>query len=230
MKKKILIVVAHPDDEILGAGGYISTMTSFGNLCSLCILSGQATARNFRPSDSELLTDMNSAAKCVGISEIMIGDFTNIEFNIVPHIKLVQFIEKAIIKFEPDIIITNHPNDLNNDHFHTSLACQTAIRIFQRKPDLKPIEELLFMEVPSSTEWSVNESLNQFRPNIFFEIGEVGLRTKLQALNMYRGVLREYPHPRSEKAITGLAAYRGAQAGLNYAEAFQLVFKRVSQN
>lgn len=82
------------------------------------------------------------------------------------------------------------------------------------------------MEVLSSTEWSVNSAMNKFTPNVFIEIGKEGVVEKLTALKEYRGVMRPYPHPRSEEAIEGLAAYRGAQAGCCYAEAFECVLRR----
>ena len=86
---------------------------------------------------------------------------------------------------------------------------------------------LMYMEVLSSTEWSFDSSSNRFVPNYFVEIGENGLSTKIKALQAYKGVMRPYPHPRSEKALEGLAAYRGAQTGCNYAEAFECVFRRI---
>ena len=82
------------------------------------------------------------------------------------------------------------------------------------------------MEVPSSTEWSFDSSANRFTPNYFVEIGKEGVELKLKAIAAYKGVMRPYPHPRSNEAIEGLAAYRGVQAGCNYAEAFELVFLR----
>ena len=84
----------------------------------------------------------------------------------------------------------------------------------------------MYMEVPSSTEWSVDSSANRFMPNTYIETGKEGIDLKLRALNAYSGVMRSYPHPRSDEAITGLAAYRGSQAGCNYAEAFETVFAR----
>ncbi|MBE6749399.1 MAG: PIG-L family deacetylase [Ruminococcaceae bacterium] len=222
-----LVVVAHPDDEVLGAGATIKKLSSDkNNKISVCIMSTQAQARNLRPSDSELENDMNSSLEILGVSQIFEGDFPNIKMNTTPHLSLVQFIEKAILESEPDVIITHHPSDTNNDHLHTSLACQAAIRIFQRRNDIKPLTAFLFMEVLSSTEWAVNSSLNKFNPNVFFEVGKAGIEAKIKALSQYRGVMREYPHPRSVEAIQGLAAYRGAQSGCNYAESFECVFRR----
>lgn len=221
-----LIVVAHPDDEALGAGATIYKLAKEGHSVNVCILSGEVNARNNRPSIDELHKDVNSSMNILGVNRIIKGNFPNIEFNTVPHLKLVQFIEKAIIDTDADIVITHHPADLNNDHLHTSLACQAAVRFFQRRNDIKPLKELLFMEVLSATEWGLNKSLNQFNPNTFIEVEEEGINKKIEALAQYRGVMRDYPHPRSYEALKGLAAYRGGQAGMIYAEAFESVFRR----
>lgn len=221
-----LLVVAHPDDEVLGAGATMYTLAKEGHIVNVCILSGEVNARNHRLSTDELYKDVNNSMSRLGVNKIITGDFPNIEFNTVPHLKLVQFIEKAIIETKTDVIFTHHPADLNNDHLHTSLACQAAARLFQRRTDVTPLKELLFMEVPSATEWSFNKGMNQFSPNIFIEVGEEGVDKKIEALSQYRGVMRDYPHPRSDEALKGLAAYRGGQAGMVYAEAFESVFRR----
>ncbi|MDD4689397.1 MAG: PIG-L family deacetylase [Eubacteriales bacterium] len=221
-----LIVVAHPDDEVLGAGATMYKLTQAGHELYVCIMSGEATARENRPRSEELNEDLNNSKNILGVNKVIKGDFPNIEFNTVPHLKLVQFIEKAIIETEADIVFTHHPADLNNDHLHTSLACQAAVRLYQRRNDVAPLKELLFMEVPSATEWALNESMQKFAPNTFIEVGEEGIDKKIEALSQYRGVMRDYPHPRSNEAIKGLAAYRGGQAGMVYAEAFQCVFRR----
>ena len=225
-----LIVVAHPDDEVLGAGATIKRLTEEGNKVDVCIMSTEARARTSRPKDDELTTDMESSSEILGIGKTYGGTFPNIEMNTTPHLRLVQFIENVIIDSRPDIVITHHAGDTNNDHLHTSAACQAAIRIFQRRNDVKPINELWFMEVLSSTEWNVNSSRNAFTPNLFVEVGSERIEKKIEALSMYRGVMREYPHPRSAEAIKGLAAYRGTQAHCNYAEAFECAFRRISKN
>jgi len=220
-----LIVVAHPDDEVLGAGATMYKLAQEGHSVNVCILSGEVNARNHRPSTDELHEDVNSSMNILGVDKVIKGDFTNIEFNTVPHLKLVQFIEKAIIETKAGVIFTHHPADLNNDHLHTSLACQAAVRLFQRGTDVTPLKELLFMEVPSATEWALNKGMNQFSPNTYIEVGEASVDKKIEALGQYRGVIRDYPHPRSNKALKGLAAYRGGQAGMVYAEAFESVFR-----
>lgn len=222
-----LIVVAHPDDEVLGAGASIRKFVNRGDVVDVCIMSAQAKARAHRPDDSELFADAEKSSELLGVRKNYFGDFPNIEMNNVSHLKLVQFIEKAIAESAPDVVITHHPSDVNNDHLHTSLACQAAIRLFQRKPGMKPISEFWYMEVLSSTEWSVNTATNRFSPNLYVETGKEGIECKISALEAYRGVMRPYPHPRSREAIEGLAAYRGSQAGCNYAEAFECVLRRL---
>jgi len=222
-----LVVVAHPDDEVLGAGATIYKLVRIGNTVNVCILSKDVNARNNRPSIDQLNDDVDSSLSLLGVNKIYKGNFPNIKFNNVDHLDLVQFIENVIIDSNTDIIFTHHPADTNNDHFHTSLACQAAIRIFQRNPKLNPIKELLFMEVLSSTDWSINRSMNPFNPNTFFEVGIDGVNKKIDALSQYRDVMRPFPHPRSNEVIIGLAAYRGGQSGLIYAEAFESVFRRV---
>ena len=108
----------------------------------------------------------------------------------------------------------------------TSYAAQAASRLFQRRPGLPKLKQFIYMEVPSSTEWSFDSSANRFAPNMFVEVGREGVEVKIKALEAYTGVMRPYPHPRSEEAIVGLAAYRGVQAGCYYAEAFESVFFR----
>ncbi len=221
-----LVVVAHPDDEVLGAGATMYKLAQEGHAVNVCIMSGEVNARNNRPETEELHEDVSNSSSLLGIKRVIKGEFPNIEFNTVPHLKLVQFVEKAIEETGSQVVFTHHPSDLNNDHLHTSLACQAAVRLFQRRPEVCPLKELLFMEVPSATEWALNKAINQFNPNTFIEVGEEAVDKKIKALSMYRGVMRPYPHPRSNEALKGLAAYRGGQAGMVYAESFESVFRR----
>ena len=196
-----------------------------GDVVDVALMCPEAKARAFRPGDEELNSDLDESAAFLGINKKYEATFPNIEMNTVPHLKLVQFIESAIKESEPDIIITHHPADTNNDHLQTSMACQEAIRLFQRRPEVKRVKEFWYMEVPSCTEWAVNNAFNLFRPNCYVEVGKEGVDAKIKALSMYRGVMRPYPHPRSAEYITGLAAMRGGQWGQNYSEAFEVVLR-----
>lgn len=221
---KYLIVVAHPDDEVLGAGATIHKLVREGHEVAVCTMANHAAAR--ANISSTLADDQDNAMKIIGVSKCYAADFPNIRMNTVPHLELVQFVEKCIEDFAAEAIITHHPSDTNNDHVMTSYAAQAASRLFQRKQGIPPMELFMYMEVLSSTEWSIDSSANRFTPNYFVEIGNDGVDVKMQALSMYKGVMRDYPHPRSVEAIRGLAAYRGVQSGCNYAEAFECVFQR----
>ena len=218
-----LTITAHPDDEILGFGASSSFLTQKGHKVINLILSGQVEARRYKPSQTELESDTANAQSIVGAEPAILGPFPNIKFNTVPHLDLVQFIEMHIEEIQPDYIFTHHPYDLNNDHYHTSKACQAAARLYQRKP-IKPIKGLYFMEIPSSTDWAFPVDGQKFTPNTYIEVGEEGVMAKLQALAAYKGVMRDFPHPRSEEVIKSYAAIRGAEAGLKYAEAFQVAY------
>ena len=219
-----LVVVAHPDDEVLGTGATIHKLIQEGHKVAVAIMVSQAAAR--KDLSSTLASDEAEAMKIMGVEKTYHADFPNIKMNTVPHLELVQFIENCIEDWEADAIITHHPADTNNDHVQTSYAVQAASRLFQRRPNMPSLKQLLYMEVPSSTEWSFDSSANRFSPNYYVEIGREGVDVKVKALSAYKGVMRPYPHPRSKEALEGLAAYRGVQAGCNYAEAFESVFMR----
>ena len=114
---------------------------------------------------------------------------------------------------------------LNDDHRQVSRACAAAARLFQRREDVNPLSGLYYMEIPSATDWAIPEAQLSFTPNVFFDITH-SVDLKIEALNCYRDVMRDAPHPRSEQMIKGLASYRGGQGGYMYAEAFQLAFQR----
>jgi len=218
-----LFVVAHPDDESDAAGGTIHKLIKEGNNIAVAIMVSQAAAR--RNLSNTLSSDEEEAMKILGVQKVYHADFPNIKMNTVPHLDLVQFIESCIDDFQAEAIVTHHPTDTNNDHATTSYAAQAACRLFQRKETPYRLELFMYMETPSATEWSLDSSSKRFTPNYYVEIGEEGMKVKEEALAAYKGVTRPYPHPRSIEAYEGLAAFRGCQAGLKYAEAFQVVFE-----
>ena len=220
---KISVVVAHPDDEVLGSGATIHKLVNANQEVAVAIMCGKVGAR--ANISSTLHDDEEEAMAIIGVKKVYHADFPNIQMNMVPHLKLVQYIESCIEDWQAEAIFTHHPSDTNNDHVMTSYAAQAASRLFQRKQRVPQLKQFAYMEVLSSTEWSFDSSANRFTPNMFVEICREGVSTKLEALKAYKGVMRPYPHPRSYEAIEGLAAYRGVQAGCEYAEAFECVFR-----
>lgn len=220
----ILIVVAHPDDEGLGAGGTIHRLAKAGYNIDCCILSGSVDARTQRPKAMELQEDIEKARKVLDYRNVVLGDFPNLQFNTVPHLHLVQFIEKHIEAFSSQVIFTHHPSDLNNDHTQTAHACLAASRLWQRREGIPRLEGLYFMEIQSSTEWAFPGHNAPFEANTFVELDERDLEAKIASVDAYRKVMRPVPHPRSRENMTALARFRGSQAGYLYGEAFQRVF------
>jgi LmbE family N-acetylglucosaminyl deacetylase len=221
-----LVVVAHPDDEVLGCGGVLAAFTRTGGRATACILCGNAEVRRFRPELEGLRAQTEAASRHLGLEPPIVGPFPNIALNAVPHVELVRFIEEAILATGATRIITHHPADLNNDHLHVSLAAQAAARLFQRGVNAKPLEELLFMEIASSTDWAIPSGMLPFRGDSYLEISEEDLTAKIEALACYEGVMREAPHPRRAEVIRAMAVCRGSEAGLKLAECFQTGFRR----
>lgn len=217
-----LVIVAHPDDEVLGIGGTIYQLSKNNNV-SVCVLCSNAEARSNNITGNRLIEQFNEVMSFLNVKKTILGVFPNLRMNTVPHLDLVQFIEKSIIDTEADIIITHVPYDLNNDHKITSQCSQEAIRIFERRDNLKPITAFYYMEILSSTDWNLTQAFN---PTTFIEIGTDGLTKKIEALQKYDNVIKEFPHPRSIQNIKALATYRGCQSKLEYAEALELAFKR----
>lgn len=218
----VLVVVAHPDDEVLGCGGTIYRLTTQGIEVHVAMMSGAVTARERRPGDTDLDDDIDEAMTHLGVVSVRRGPFPNIRMNTVDHLDLVKYVEEALQETGAEWVFTHHPHDLNDDHRQTSVAAQAAARIHQRGNGGSRLRGLLFMEILSSTDWQFGGTGRPFEPTGFFEIGPEGIEAKLRALGGYRDVMRPYPHPRSEESVRALARVRGSEAGMNHAEAFQV--------
>jgi N-acetylglucosamine malate deacetylase 1 len=220
----VLVVVAHPDDEIFGCGATTRKLADEGHHVFSVVLCGEAEARYQRPELHELQTIAENARQMVGIHETINYSFKNIEFNTVPHLEMVRAIEAAIVKFSPEWVFTHHPGDLNIDHrvcFETTAA---AITLPQRlSSSLSPthIKRVATFEVPSSTDWAPPLA-QAFRPNSFVDVSAT-LDRKIEALESFRGALKPHPHSRSRENVRNIAAVRGAQINVEFAEAFCII-------
>lgn len=218
--KNILVVAAHPDDEILGCGGTIAKAREAGATVSFLILGEGPTSRATAQDDktkSEAIIAARNAADILDVTNIFFGSFPDNRFDSLPLLDLIKFIEQVAQEVQPDIVFTHHYGDLNIDHSYTHRATMTA---FRPLPDHKPLT-LLGFEVLSSTEYSPPNSLPQFSPNVFINI-ENFIEKKQLALKAYDSEICEWPHPRSTETTRHLAQLRGAHSGCKAAEAFIL--------
>lgn len=214
---RILFVVAHPDDECDGAGATICKLASEDNAVAVVFLVGNVEAR--RNLSSTISEEMEASKKILGIEKLYRANFPNVQMNVIANGKVVSFIKQCIEDWQPEAVFTHHPTDTNDDHIVTSLATVEAIKG-------QGVKEFFYLEAASATEWSL-QSKRRFLPNTYVSVGKDCIEKKLQALDVYRGVSRPYPHPQCRESYMGLAAFRGAQSGFDFAEAFECVYRIV---
>ena len=225
-KNRVLVIAAHPDDEVLGCGGTMVRHSAKGDEVWVLILGGGIMARN-DGSDKEkkdslvmLHKSAEEANKMLNVKKLIIKDFPDNKFDSVPLLDIVQSIESVIREFKPNIIYTHHCADVNIDHRMVSEAVESAVRPMENSF----VNVVLAFEVPSSTEWNFTKS-NLFRPNVFVNVEDF-VDKKIKALQNYNSEMREFPHPRSIEYISSLIKIRGGQSGMRAAESFCLIFER----
>lgn len=228
MNNSIAVIAAHPDDEVLGCGGTIAKFASEGSAVHVLVLadgesSRDDSAENAQPDRIMDRKDMAvRAGEILGVASIELLDLPDNRLDSLALLDVVKSIEKFIDTCHPSTILTHYSGDVNIDHRVVHDAVITACR---PQPGF-PVKELLFFEVPSSTEWRPPASAQMFNPNWFVDISnEIDL--KIKALEAYLGELRTFPHPRSTEAVQALAKWRGATVGVRAAEAFILGRKLV---
>jgi len=217
----VLVVAAHPDDEVLGCGGTIGRLAEEGHAVSIGILGEGATSRDGTdgPAEVEVLRQQSrQAAELLGAKEVMLAGLPDNRFDTVPLLDVVKRIEAWVDQVQPEVVYTHHAGDLNIDHAIAARATLTAARPLPGGV----VRELYAYEVPSSTDWSFDRCGAPFRPNTFVDIADT-LDTKLEAMAVYTSETRPFPHPRSAEALRANAVRWGGTAGVTAAEAFELV-------
>ena len=219
-KHNILVIAAHPDDEVLGCGATIARHVAEGDRVAVLFMADGVGAR--APEDRERdLTSRQMAAKCacaeLGVTDVTILCHPDNRMDQVALLDIVQDIERVVERCQPNIIYTHHAGDVNIDHRRVHDAVASACR---SQPGFC-LRQLLFFEIPSSTEWRSPASMAPFAPNWFVDVSDY-LPKKLAALSVYGEELRAFPHPRSIEAVEHLARWRGATVGVVAAEAFEL--------
>lgn len=222
MSKKILIVAAHPDDEVLGCFGTVARFIKQGYEAYTLILGEGKTSRDekrvIEKNKNEIAILNNEIKKAngiIGIKKVYVESFPDNRFDSVDLLDIIKVISKVKEKIKPDIIFTHYEHDLNIDHQITYKAVITATRPMQNES----VKEIYSFEILSSTEWNYPLS---FSPDTYFDIEDtIGL--KIQAMKAYKSELCSYPHPRSLEGINLNAKYQGMRVGQNYVEAFKVI-------
>ncbi|NQU64692.1 MAG: PIG-L family deacetylase [SAR324 cluster bacterium] len=222
---KILVIAAHPDDEVLGCGASIAKWSQSGDEVHVLILAEGATSReplrnrmNKQSELSALAQAAYRAGEILGVASVTLQSFPDNRMDSVDRLDVIKSIEGEIARLKPEMIVTHHVGDVNIDHRITHDAVVTACRPL---PGFH-VHRLLAFEVPSSTEWQVPGSAPLFQPNWFEDVTTTFL-LKMSALEAYAAEMRPWPHPRSLNAVEYLARWRGASIGIDYVEAFQLM-------
>jgi LmbE family N-acetylglucosaminyl deacetylase len=223
--KRVLIIAAHPDDEILGCGGLISKYQALGVIFKILFIGEGSSCRFEEPKSNEALMEIkqrNSSAirslKSLGIIDMEFNNLPCGRLDQVPIISLNKIIEDAINTFLPDTVITHSPYDANNDHKIVFNATIMATRPAAQNV----VNQVMSYEVLSSSEWAY---VHSFTPNYFEELAEKDVESKWQALSHYETEIKNYPFPRSRDGVRALAMIRGMQSGVKFAEAFHLIRK-----
>ena len=220
----VLVVAAHPDDEVLGCGGLIARQASEEQQFYIAILGEGITSRYAERDHAEvaqvatLQDSCRRASDLLGANDLSFYGLPDNRFDTIPLLDVVKIVEDLIERLQPEVVYTHHGGDLNIDHALTHRAVMTATRPV---PDCL-VREVYAFEIASSTEWAFQRYDPSFRPNVFVDISQT-LETKVRAMEMYDTEIRPFPHPRSPEALRAIAQRWGSVAGLEAAEAFELI-------
>lgn len=213
MSMNVLVIAAHPDDEILGSGGTIKKLINHGYKVITVI-----AAKGRKEEEQHIQPLMQQANKHLGVDEVLFLEFPNLLLETIPLHKIAKAIEALLDKYKPSLIFTHHYGDTNKDH---QILFQAVITAARPLPGKQPMEILCF-ETVSSSEWSQHTNDKEFKPNYFVDITDT-IDDKLQSLHHYDIEMRPFPHPRSYDGVEYLARVRGMTVGVEFAEAFEII-------
>ena len=224
MHRTILVVAAHPDDEVLGCGGTAARLAAQGEKVYLSIFGEGITSRYENRAEAEpgLLKALHGKSadvgRLLGAQDVFLFGLPDNRFDTLPLLDVIKKVEGLIEKLRPEIIFTHHPADLNVDHVVLHRAVMTATRPMAGHP----VKDLYAFEIASSSEWSLGQFAPAFQPNVFYDIAAT-LQRKIDAMQLYESEARPFPHPRSPDALRAIARRWGSVVGVDAAEAFALI-------
>lgn len=215
---KVLVIAAHPDDEVLGCGGTIRRFTTEGHDVYVLILTSGVETRYKAAMKGTLRQCARRAHAILGTKKIIFEKLPNQLLDTIPILTVIQVIEKHFMQVQPDCVFTHSGGDLNRDHAVVHEATMVAVRPVH---DFT-IKDVYAYYVPSSSEWGTPEKKETYAPNIFFDVHNEA-HAKIEAFKQYYTEMRIAPHPRSEDGLMTYMKYWGMVAGMAYAEPFALV-------
>lgn len=216
---KHLIVVAHPDDEILGCLGLIRRIKKAGENVAVAIMSKRSRTRESGLEDKTLQIHRE-----LGIDSTYVFAYETMKFAQYDRFEITKDIENVLRLETPDKIYTHDFNDIHNDHRVLAQivieASKLPFRQIPKENSELTISAIYTIEIPSSTDWGMG-----FIPNSYVEIDEDVLMLKEDTLLKFEDVIRKTPHPRNYESFKALARFRGGQCGKKYAEAYKKIFE-----
>jgi len=223
--KTVLVVAAHPDDEVLGCGGTIARHVDAGDAVHVLIMAEGVTSRAHQRDTKNQANELSALAHAahqanhiLGTTSLTLQCFPDNRMDSIDLLEVIQSVERFIARHAPvAVLYTHHGGDVNIDHRIVNQAVVTACRPLPAKPS----PTVLFFEIASSTEWQIAHSSAMFYPNWFVDVTS-SLERKLQALAAYHAEMRDWPHARSIAALEHMMRWRGASVGVDAAEAFML--------
>ena len=224
---KILVVAAHPDDEVYGMGGTIAKLASEGHEVHVLIVTDGSTTQYAGRSDLEEIlkrkrNETLDAAQILGVSKVHFGSLPDMKLDTVSHVEVNRTIEQVISAIQPEVVYTHFYADVNLDHQMVYRSTLVAVRPVPGQC----VKELYCYYVPSSTEWSPQLANTAFLPNVRVDISDYS-SIKERALLAYKTEIREYPHPRSARYVQEMDYSCGLQWGIGNSENFMLLRKIV---
>jgi LmbE family N-acetylglucosaminyl deacetylase len=219
MKKKVLILSPHADDEILGCGGFISKYSKQNYHINVLVLTNanKGAPEIYTPEEiKKLRKESKIANNFIGTKRLFFENLPAINLNNYPVYKITNIIDKYITEINPEIVLIPSANDIHDDH----KIIFKAAKVSMRPNKISNLRKILSYEVLSETEW--NEEGKSFNPNYFVRLKKSDITNKVKAFLKYKSQVKKLPHPRSKEAIVNLSRVRGGQAFVEYAEAFRV--------
>jgi LmbE family N-acetylglucosaminyl deacetylase len=221
MLNDVLVVAAHGDDEVLGAGGTLYSHAQSGDRIHLLVLSEGDSSRY--PNEPHLVSSRKAAieasAEVLGVASLDVMSFPDSRFDVLPLLDFVKIVEDALVRVNASIVYTHSVGDLHSDHRVAATATVTACRPFHTG-----IQSIMSFEVRSSSDWAEASGVTLgFSPNFWSVLPPEAVAAKMRALDCYEAEVRAWPHSRSKLGVEALLAHRGAQVHREAAEAFQVL-------